>query len=108
MRDIEYKSDRYISKRKGEQFRRIKSKTLFELLNREINPESIYQMVKDCVTDTESQADDISVYSVQSIKSSTNSETSKIESVHGKEEFLGINEESVFLLIDARPEEEYA
>lgn len=66
-------------------------------------------MVRDCVTDTESQvADDISVYSVQSIKSSTNSETSRVESVHGKEEFLGVNEESVFLLIDARPEEEYA
>ena len=46
-RDVQILSDKYVSKRKGELFRRIKSGTVVKLIEENNNTESIYNIVDE-------------------------------------------------------------
>lgn len=47
--DVEIMSDHYLSKRKGEFFKRLKGATIIKLLCENNNKESIYNLANECV-----------------------------------------------------------
>lgn len=99
--DIEVLSDKIISKKKGELFKRIKCSTLNKLLNQQPqDPESIYGLVgsnkeesKEEIKDTQSE------YSI--------SQQSGVSAITVATQDLGLNSETTFLLLDLRDPDEF-
>lgn len=92
--DVEIMSDHYLSKRKNELFKRLKSSTIIKLLSENNNTESIYNLANECNEEEDIPMDNISVTARtenQSVKSYKTNITSKssITAVTYATEMLG-------------------
>lgn len=101
MKQVEILSNQSVAKRKGEIFHRIRASTLVKLLEEAGTKESIYNLNKD--HEEVKEADDTrSVFSIAHSVAPTD-----ISVVTVNTEALGMNENSEFVLLDLRDEEEY-
>jgi hypothetical protein len=92
--DVEVMSDQFLSKRKNELFKRLKSSTVIKLLSENKNTESIYNLANECNDDNDIPNDNSSITArteSQSIKSNKTDITSKsaITAVTYATEILG-------------------
>lgn len=101
MKQVEVLSNQSVAKRKGELFQRIKSTTLAKLLEEAGTKESIYNL-NSGVEEVKETDDNKSVFSVA--RSVAGSEISVVTVAT---EALGITENSEFVLLDLRDENEY-
>ena len=90
-----------MAKRKGEIFHRIKSSTLAKLLDEAGTKESIYNINKD-TEEVKEVEDNKSVFSIAHSVAA-----SEFSVVTVNTEALGVNEDSEFVLLDLRDEEEF-
>ena len=78
--DVEIMSDQFLSKRKTELFKRLKSSTIIKLLSENHNPESIYNLANECNDEEDIPMDNASVTArteSQSVKSNRTDITAK-------------------------------
>ena len=101
MKQVEILSNQSVAKRKGELFHRIKSRTLAKLLEEAGTKESIYNINKDTEEIKETE-DNKSVFSIAHSVAG-----SEFSIVTVNTEALGITEDSEFVLLDLREEDEY-
>ena len=100
MKDVELISDQLIAKKKGEHFGRVKSTTLAKFLSETNNEESVFGLMKT--------ADDKENCDVQSTISSASVGAQSVTSaITCNTEMLGITEETKFILLDLRDEDDY-
>ncbi len=59
IKNVQILSDKYVSKRKGELFRRVKGGTIIKLLEENNNTESIYNLVDDCRDDLPNEGESV-------------------------------------------------
>ena len=102
IKQVEILSNQSVARRKGEIFARIKASTLVKLLDEAGTKESIYNLNKDLEEVKETIDDSRSVFSI-----AHSSAPSEFSVVTVNTEALGINENSEFVLLDLRDEEEY-
>ena len=96
IRDVEIQSNQAVAKRRGELFRRIRISTVAKLLKELTTHESIFNLGNE---ESKGQDDIASVYSM------AQSEAFSVVTVNT--EALGINEDTEFVILDLREEDEY-
>ena len=101
IKQVEILSNQSVAKRKGEIFHRIKSSTLAKLLDEAGTKESIYNINKD-TEEVKEVEDNKSVFSIAHSVAA-----SEFSVVTVNTEALGVNEDSEFVLLDLRDEEEF-
>ena len=99
IKQVEVLSNQSVAKRKGEIFRRIKGSTLVKLLKEHGPTESIYQMSR---AEETKEDDNKSVFSIAHSVAA-----SEISVVTVNTEALGLDQNSEFVLLDLREEEEF-
>ena len=106
MKDVNLVSDQLINKRKGENFGRIKPTTLSKYISDAANnqTESIYGLIAPEDKENHQFSDTASVTSQASCLSVADSTSSAITC---STEMMGITENTKFILLDLREEEEY-
>ena len=100
MKDVTLISDQLIAKKKGEHFGRVKSTTLAKFLSETNNEESVFGLMK-----TSEDKENCDTHSISS--SASLGAQSVTSAVTYTTEMLGITEETKFILLDLRDEDEY-
>ncbi|KAL4493581.1 hypothetical protein ABPG72_004074 [Tetrahymena utriculariae] len=102
-RDVEVKSDKFIAKKKNENFGRISARYLFTLLCLDKNHESIYELINQ----NNQPEEQIGKFSYDNVsQASYNSRQSGITQTHEPEQKEGYIDQNSFLLLDVRDETE--
>ncbi|CAG9327215.1 CEP41_2 [Blepharisma stoltei] len=101
MRQVEILSNQTVAKRRGELFRRIRCGTLAKLIEESSTKESIYDLARDGEEVKEIE-DTASIYSM-----AVSEAPSAYSVVTVNTEALGVNQETEFVVLDLRDEDEY-
>ncbi|CAD8186885.1 unnamed protein product [Paramecium pentaurelia] len=103
IRDIEVISNATIAKKRSEIFKRIKCSTIFKLISEEPAQESIHNIIDQQEQDQLKQFDAQSQYS----QKTRFTEVSQVSAITYATEQLGLTDQSEFLLIDLRDQDEF-
>ena len=104
MKNVDVQQDSLIAKKKGENFGRILAKTLARFLSESNNEESVIGLIHQSKDNEDKENKNFDVMSVASGKS----ESIKSSVTTQANQFIGKQEETKFILLDLREEEEYA
>ena len=101
VKDVELQQDSLIAKKKGENFGRILPKTLAKFLSENNNEESVIGLIQQHKENNDKENNNFDAMSVTSGKTVQSVTTTQAN------QFLGKAEETKFILLDLREEEEY-